>query len=234
MRAKRDRPPPGAAPTRAAWLAGVRDGVRSGPRPWGRHATEAIAGIGLLGLSWLILVDRTESVPRWEADVFTAFNDLPDAFRWPVWPVMQLGNLWMVAVSGLGVYAATRRVRPALAASTAVLAAWVAAKVVKQAAHRGRPADLLEHVTIREAGLHGKGYVSGHTAIAFAVATVVAPLLPPRWRVVPFALASCVGLTRIYYGAHLPLDVVGGAGLGILCGLLASIAFGTIDPIHDR
>src|SRR4029453_5554076 len=141
---------------------------------------------------------------------------------------------WMVAASGLGVYAATRRVPPALAASTAGLPAWAAAKLVKKAAHRGRPADLLEHVTIREAGLHGKGYVSGHTAIAFALATVVAPLLPPRWRAGPFALASFVGLTRIYYGAHLPLDVVGAAGLGILCGLLSSIAFGPIDPVPHR
>jgi undecaprenyl-diphosphatase len=207
---------------------------RSGPRPWGRHATEAAAGIGLLGLSWLILVDRTASVPGWEADLFRAFNDLPDGFRWPVWPIMQLGNLWMVAASGLALYAATRRVRPALAASTAVLAAWAAAKVVKKAAHRGRPADLLEHVTIREAGLHGKGYVSGHTAVAFAVATVVAPLLPTRWRPLPFALATFVGATRIYYGAHLPLDVVGGAGLGILCGLLSSLAFGTIHPVKQR
>jgi undecaprenyl-diphosphatase len=202
-------------------------------RPWGRHATEAAAGVGLLGVSWLILVDRMESVPRWEADVFTAVNDLPDGLRWPLWPVMQLGNFWMVVVSGLGVYAATRRVRPALATSTAVVVAWAAAKVVKKVANRGRPADLLEHVTIREAGLHGKGYVSGHTAIAFAMATVVAPLLPPRWRPVPFALASFVGLARLYYGAHLPLDVVGGAGLGILCGLLSSMAFGTIHPVQD-
>jgi glycosyltransferase 2 family protein len=232
VRSRRERPPAGAVPSRASRLSDAWG--RSGPRQWGRHATEAAAGIGLLGLSWLILVDRTESVPRWEADVFKAFNDLPDGFRWPVWPIMQLGNFWMVVVSGLGVYAATRRVRPALAASTAVVAAWAAAKVVKKAAQRGRPADLLEHVNLREAGLHGKGYVSGHTAIAFAVATVVAPLLPPRWRPLPFVLASFVGLIRLYYGAHLPLGVVGGAGLGILCGLLSSIAFGTIDPVHDR
>jgi undecaprenyl-diphosphatase len=99
---------------------------------------------------------------------------------------------------------------------------------------RGRPADLLDTVEIREAGLHGKGFVSGHTAIAFAVATVLTPLLPGRWRWLPFTLAGAVGLARVYYGAHLPLDVVGGAGLGVLSGLAASIAFGTVDPIRDR
>jgi hypothetical protein len=39
----------------------------------------------------------------------------------------------------------------------------------------------------------------------------------------------------VYYGAHLPLD--GGAAVAyamILAGPVASIAFGTLDPIHDR
>jgi undecaprenyl-diphosphatase len=140
----------------------------------------------------------------------------------------------MVAVGGIAVYALTRRIRPALAAASAVLLGWIVAKAVKNAVERGRPGDLLEQVELRETGVHGRGYVSGHTTIAFALATVITPLLPGRWRVVPFALASSVGLARVYYGVHLPLDVVGGAGLGILCGLLAAIVFGTIHPIRDR
>lgn len=209
-------------------------GTPAGARPWGRHATEAAAGVGLLAVSWLALSDATDTVPAWEIDAFEAVNGLPDWLRWPVWPVMQLGNFWMVVVSGAGVYALTRRVRPAVAASLAVFIAWVAAKIVKRLIERGRPGDLLDGVELREAGLHGHGYVSGHTAIAFALATVLTPLLPGRWRPVPFAVAALVGLSRIYYGAHLPLDVVGGAGIGILSGLLASVVCGTVDPVHDR
>jgi len=202
-------------------------------RPWGRHATEAAAGLGLLGLSLLLLADKANTVPHWEVRAFEAVNGLPDALRWPLWPVMQLGNFWMAAASGIAVYAFTRRLRPALAATTAVLLAWALAKVVKHLVQRGRPGDLLTSVRIREAGLHGQGYVSGHAAIAFAVATVVTPLVPRRWRLVPFGLAALVGFARVYYGAHLPLDVIGGAGLGILSGLVASVVFGTIDPVHD-
>ena len=33
--------------------------------------------------------------PGWEVDLFGAVNDLPDWLRWPIWPVMQLGNFWM-------------------------------------------------------------------------------------------------------------------------------------------
>jgi glycosyltransferase 2 family protein len=210
-----------------------RAGGLAGARPWGRHATEASTGVCLLGVSWLLLADRSDTVPDWERDVFDVINGLPDALRWPVWPVVQLGNFWMVAAGGIGVYALTRQVRPALAASSAVLLGWLAAKVVKEVVQRGRPSDLLEQVELRESGVHGQGYVSGHAATAFALATVVTPLLPGRWRLVPFGLASLVGIARVYYGAHLPLDVVGGAGLGILCGLLASIIFGTIHPVHS-
>ena len=214
--------PPTTAPSRTSRLAGAR--------PWGRHATEAAAGVGLLGLSWLLLADRTDTVPRWEVDVFDAVNGLPDVLRWPLWPVMQLGNVWMYLVGGAAAYALTRRVRPALAAAVAVVLAWVAAKVVKEAIQRGRPGDLLDHANLRESDPGGQGYVSGHTTIAFALATVLTAVLPGRWRGVPFAVACVVGLARMYYGAHLPLDVLGGAGLGILCGLAASVAFGTIDP----
>ena len=46
------------------------------PARGGRHATEAAAGLGLLALSWLLLADRTDTVPR-EADVFGAVNGPP-------------------------------------------------------------------------------------------------------------------------------------------------------------
>jgi membrane-associated phospholipid phosphatase len=43
----------------------------------------------------------------------------------------------------------------------------------------------------------------------------VLPRLGPGGRAVTLAAVSVVGLTRIYVGAHLPLDVAGGAALGL-------------------
>jgi membrane-associated phospholipid phosphatase len=37
-----------------------------------------------------------------------------------------------------------------------------------------------------------------------------------RWVLV--VLAALVGLGRVYVGAHLPLDVIGGAALGVAAG----------------
>jgi membrane-associated phospholipid phosphatase len=70
---------------------------------------------------------------------------------------------------------------------------------------------------------HGFGFPSGHTALAFAVAAVLHPLLPPRARWVVWLLAGAVGLARMYVGVHWPMDVVGGAALGLLIGGAAGL-----------
>jgi membrane-associated phospholipid phosphatase len=182
------------------------------------------AGLGatvlLLG-SWALL-DGRRRVPGWEADVFHAVNDLPDALEWPLLPIMQLGTLPMVGIAGIVAWLLTRRAGPALGAVLAVTGAWLLARLVKAQVERPRPDDLLAAVHVREPGVDGNGYVSGHAAIAFAAATVLTPLLPRWWRVVPLTLACLVALARIYFGVHLPLDVAGGAAVGILCGLVAA------------
>ena len=64
-------------------------------------------------------------------------------------------------------------------------------------------------------------FPSGHSAASFAVATVLAKRFPV---VGPFCLgvAAFVALSRVLRGSHFPTDVVGGAVLGSLCGVLAS------------
>jgi membrane-associated phospholipid phosphatase len=60
-------------------------------------------------------------------------------------------------------------------------------------------------------------FPSGHTAIAFACATMLSyyrPKLAPAF----FLLAVAIGFSRVYVGVHYPLDVLGGAVLGLLCG----------------
>lgn len=223
MSASRRRPPPA--------------GTAAAPDPDGGRRLAGRARVGaalLVGVALLVasraLVGEGGDVPRWEADAFHAVNDLPDALRWPLWPIMQLGTLWVVGLGAAVAYALTRRWQPATATAGAVLAAWVAARAVKESVGRGRPADLLDDVHVRGPGHDTPGYVSGHTAVAFAAATVLTPLVPPRWRGAPLALAVLVGLSRIFFGAHLPLDVIGGAGVGILCGLVAMVAGGALRP----
>jgi undecaprenyl-diphosphatase len=52
------------------------------------------------------------------------------------------------------------------------------------------------------------------------------PYLGRTGRVIAVLLAVGVGVARIYLGAHNPLDVVAGAGLGLLLGGLLTLLVG--------
>jgi len=59
-------------------------------------------------------------------------------------------------------------------------------------------------------------FPSGHSAAAFAVALAMAGVIPGAPLFV--FLAFAIGLSRLYLGAHYPLDVAVGACIGLLCG----------------
>jgi undecaprenyl-diphosphatase len=184
------------------------------------------AGV-LAGTGWL----ATEELPAWEESAFEAVNRLPGWIEPVLWLPMQLGSLFgPLVVAGLAWWR-WREWRPAVGAVVAGVLSWQMAKVVKSFVERGRPYDELDRIVTR-AGTptDGLGFVSGHSAVAFALATVVSPYLSRPARVGAFALALVVGGARIHVGAHLPLDVVGGASLGCLVGYLWRLAVGVPDP----
>ena len=61
---------------------------------------------------------------------------------------------------------------------------------------------------------HDHSFPSGHAATSFACATTLA-LAFPRLVVPLYVLAAAIAYSRVYVGVHYPLDVVGGAVLGI-------------------
>ncbi len=65
----------------------------------------------------------------------------------------------------------------------------------------------------------GSSFPSGHAAFYFALATVLF-FYHRRWGIWYFILSFLNGVARIFAGVHWPLDVVAGAILGIVCGLL--------------
>lgn len=72
-------------------------------------------------------------------------------------------------------------------------------------------------------------FPSQHTTVVFAFAW---PLfyLQDRWQagLVALALASLVGISRVYVGVHFPIDIVGAVGASLLGFALVSAARGLI------
>ena len=152
---------------------------------------------------------------HWELDLTEWINDAPGWLAGVLWPVMQLGTVWAPVVIGIAA-AWWYGWRRGLAIVVSGVAAWFLARVVKDIVERGRPLEYLPEINVREGSGTGLGFVSGHSAVAFATATALMWVLP-RWaRVVAYVLASLVGIARIIYGVHLPADVVGGACAGIM------------------
>ncbi len=109
----------------------------------------------------------------------------------------------------------------ATVAATSLAAAATLVFVLKDALERARP-ELAHPATADPLVTTPTSYSfpSGHTATAFATATVIA-LLHPRLRIPAFALAALVGMSRIYLGVHFFFDVLAGAALGLAVGWVA-------------
>jgi undecaprenyl-diphosphatase len=62
---------------------------------------------------------------------------------------------------------------------------------------------------------HTAAFPSGHASTAFACATVIA-WASRRLAAPAYVLAAAIAWSRVYVGVHWPLDVLGGALLGVL------------------
>ena len=191
-----------------------------------RHPGDALrllAGLAVLVASTAAV--RSDRVGLLETDVFRLVNDLPTALFPLFWVVMQAGNVLAVVVAA-AVVAAFRRFWLAANLVVAGVGVWLTAKLIKETVGRGRPPDLLSMVNVRGDPADGLGYVSGHAAVAVAMATLASPYLGRRARRIAWAVAFGVCLSRMYVGAHLPLDVVGGAALGWAAGAFVHLLLG--------
>ena len=155
-----------------------------------------------------------KSVDGLEETLFRMVNSLSDSINGPVWLMMQTGSLGAAWVAA-GVGWASGRRGLAVRLASAGSASWLVCKLGKRWIDRDRPTAYLPDVRVRGRRQKGGGYPSGHAAVAMSLALVAAGG-SGFTRNALVAMATGTGLARVYVGAHLPYDVVGGWAIGVL------------------
>ena len=88
-------------------------------------------------------------------------------------------------------------------------------QILKKVFNRTRPEDKYPGVIFPATLSHDKSFPSGHTSLAFSMATTLTLQYKKWYVIVPAYLwASSVGYSRMYLGKHYPSDVLAGAVLG--------------------
>ncbi len=216
---------------RRGWRGHVAAGDNGGRAR--RRADWYALGSGL-AVTTAAAVAAAGTVPAWEIGVFRAVNDLPHEPQWALWPLQQSGMALAVPVGALLLSRLARSWWPPLIllAAASVLG-WGAANVIRELVGRPRPASLLAHVQLGyDVPTSGAAFPSGHMIVVVMLAMVLAPYLSSRVAWSLAVLAPAVALARMYVGAHLPLELLGGAALGVVVGSVVNLVAGISAPHH--
>jgi len=194
-------------------------------RRWRFESLRILAALIVTVVATILAV---EPLPKWEVQLFRAVNDLPRHAEWPMWAMQQAGMLFALPVGAIILWFVVSHWRPPVALiAGGFVFGWTAARIIKAYVDRGRPGALLDNVSFGwRTPIDTFGYPSGHAVVALTLAVVLSPYMPRWLRWTLYALAAVVCFSRMYMGAHLPLDVVGGAAFGVLIGSVVNLMSG--------
>jgi len=141
--------------------------------------------------------------------------------------ITQLGSGIIAFVISLGFFFTGNRLL-AYELMLGTLTLWIMVEFLKFMINRARPFILQEETRTIGNRPIGLSFPSGHTSQAFFLAALlVQQLQPGLWvGLLFYSLALVVGITRMYVGAHYPRDVLAGAILGSVWGVLTTMVEG--------
>ena len=96
--------------------------------------------------------------------------------------------------------------------------------VIRLIINAKRPYEVYDYEPPVNKNTLGKSFPSRHTVSAFIIAMAFM-YIQPSLGIIMLCLATAIGLTRILSGVHFVRDVVGGAAIGIIIGVIGFFVF---------
>jgi membrane-associated phospholipid phosphatase len=158
-----------------------------------------------------------------DRDIFDAIYDEPPRSQ-PLGTIMEVGTYFGDGRTMLGVslllmaYGGDKNRETGRLLTSTFISTGVIVWGMKEIIGRKRPLDDV---------VGNPAFPSGHTAYAFAGATLLGNRYP-KLRIPLYIGAGLVGFTRIYLGRHYLSDVIAGAAVGTITGALVSRHRGTL------
>lgn len=109
-------------------------------------------------------------------------------------------------------------------------------QILKKAFGRERPAENVPSTQFHGPSLRHDAFPSGHTAVAFAVASAIAHSYPdkPLVGAVLYLAATLTAYSRIYDGKHWPSDVFAGAIVGYYTGRVVASPIKNLNKEYQK
>ncbi len=164
------------------------------------------------------LISRLKPLDAIDATLFIQINHLPHpksldrviaSFSW----LMTGGHAWILFIAATALSDRKHAIRACGILPALYLATYTVEIPIKKYFRRRRPfISIVRAIVVgRKPGSYS--FPSGHSAAAFAGATLLQACYP-RARPVLFAIALLVAFSRVYLGAHYPGDVLSGSLAG--------------------
>jgi undecaprenyl-diphosphatase len=145
-------------------------------------------------------------------------NDIINPFFDVFFPLLR--NLTYLFWVFLVVYFWVRKEkRLAIILTAGIIAGAIFTYPLKFLIDRQRPYEQLATTRLLTPFENDPSFPSGHTEMSFLAATIISQFHPGYSKYL-YGFSFIVALSRIYVGVHFPIDVIGGAIIGIVIGKL--------------
>lgn len=168
-----------------------------------------------------------ELMQQWDEQ---ALQWIADSLRTPILDKIMvlytsLGNGgWIFILLGVALlfFKSTRKAG-ASSLTAMVLGLLVTNLTLKPLVSRLRPWVVMDGFVTLVTSSDMNSFPSGHTCAAFAFGVALCAALPQKWaKAAALIAAALMGFSRLYVGVHFPTDVLVGAVVGTVCGLVGA------------